>query len=1046
MKNKTIFFVVNTIVFFGIFFFVYKFIYLNSLSDYRTSKQTYSTLKSANLDLSEFETGGKEEEEVPEEPKETPIEDLDLDALLAPSNPDAQTVQTDEEDYSYEEAPAQPYRTGRLNPHNISKDSEPKMSDSDFDALMQSAVEASRPEPTVSAPAPQEDTTFDMDDANADFETDASLDLNETIPEEFQEHPAPEFVDMDFDKKAEAPAEDKNAPEMDLPDFDVEDEFDNAPESKEASDDSGDSFSMDDMELPDFSDADDTAPATESDSGATETFDSDDSTPDYLDGSETPPEAMSSGDDNEEPLETFDISAMEDMDFSAPGAVKDSSDFDMGDVDGMEVSDDDFEIPNFTTSDKDPFSSFAKKPSVSTPNFGEALEADEKNKPKNSFTDAEYKRFRKNLSEYPLNVRIAIEDLVVKNEFTDDAVFEILEKVYRKIPARQLATQLEKMLDISLDVPRDYERRTAEEYENYKSTLEYKVKNKIIPFAILGTFAAIVVFCLYVLFIAFIWNPLRANKYYKQGYSQIQENLYTQSEDSFKSAIGYKPVKKWFFKFADAYRDHKQYERARNVYKEALYRFNRDKWAGIDWADMEMSELYDFKEAERVLRREVLDYHTNDPDALLKLGDLYLEWATESDASKFSLAKLQYDTLVEMYGKNKKLADLYYAREMRYFIRVDDLQQVLYHKEYFYPSKVKKLDGQDLTELSGYLLDKRYGTLRPSEESMREQIVDVKNLLERAVQKDNENATALYNMGRYYVTLHVNDSAVDMFNAAIDVFKSKQRRTRKETYTFIDSYRQLGEGYVDQKEYILAQQSYNEGIDLFEKENRASNFESKPEIGKLYADLGDVNYFINGDMDASLDNYQKAVTNQNDTAAVRYKIGYIQYTNKNYTEAWGSFVHGADSNAEDIHLLLALANTLSLRDDNYTALGYYQRLLTILNSMFATRDIIIPQVRTDHADLVDTYMKASNNLGVTLSRISEANGDSDTNGQAIVNLQESIRSWDALTRNQETMLRLNGSNLAEQNLKYIVNPGYGYSPAIYTEIPLTLYGEEGLDR
>ena len=199
-------------------------------------------------------------------------------------------------------------------------------------------------------------------------------------------------------------------------------------------------------------------------------------------------------------------------------------------------------------------------------------------------------------------------------------------------------------------------------------------------------------------------------------------------------------------------------------------------------------------------------------------------------------------------------------------------------------------------------------------------------------------------------------------------------------------------------------------------------------------------------MDASLDNYQKAVINQNDTAAVRYKIGYIQYTNKNYTEAWGSFVHGADSNAEDIHLLLALADTLSLRNDNYTALGYYQRLLTILNSMFATRDIIIPQVRTDHADLVDTYMKASNNLGVTLARLSEANGDSDTNGEAIVNLQESIRSWDALTRNQETMLRLSGSNLAEQNLKYIVNPGYGYSPAIYTEIPLTLYGEEGLDR
>ncbi len=1011
-----------------------------------------------DLDLSEFETEKEEEEEIPDEPKETPIEDLDLDALLAPSNPDAQIPQSEEEEDTYDQPPAQPYRTGRLNPHNLAASKEPSISDIDFDALMKSADESSKPAPKPEAPkpaapkqAPKDDFGFDMDDANADFETNSSLDLNETIPEEFQEHPAPEFVDFG---SAEPPAEDKSAPEMDLPDFNVEDEFDNAPESAKeqesdttVADSSDESFSMDDMDLPDFDDDSGFAASSASDTAVGDaSFDSDEPSTEFLDGSETPPEESPAEGDNDEPLETFDISAMEGMDFSAPGAVKDSTDFDMGDVDGMEMSDDDFEIPNFTTPGKDSSTSFTKKDFVSTPNFKEALEGDEKNKPKNSFTDAEYKRFRKNLSEYPLNVRIAIEDLVVKNEFTDDAVFEILEKVYRKIPARQLATQLEKMLDISLDVPRDYERRTAEEYENYKTTLEYKVKNKIIPFAILGAFAAVVVFCLFVLFKAFIWDPLQANKYYKQGYSQIQENLYAQSEDSFKSAIDYKPVRKWFFKYAESYRDHKQYERARNVYKEALYRFDRDKWAGIDWADMEMSELYDFKEAERVLRREVLDYHNNDPDALLKLGDLYLEWATEQDASKFSLAKLQYDTLVELYGKKKKLADLYYAREMRYFIRVDDLQQVLNHKEYFYPSRVKKLDGQDLTELSGYLLDKRYGNLRPSEETMRGQIVDVKNLLERAVQKDNENATALYNMGRYYVVTHANDSAVPMFNAAIDVFKSKTRRTRKETYTFIDAYRQLGEGYADQREYILAQQAYNDGIDLFERENRASNFESKPEIGKLYADLGDVNYFINGDMDASLDNYQKAVSNLNDTAAVRYKIGYIQYTNKNYTEAWGSFVHGADSNADDIHLLLALADTLSLRNDNYAAQGYYERLLNILNTKFAALDIVIPQVRTDHEDLVDTYMKATNNLGVTLSRISEANGDSDTNGKAIVNLQESIRSWDALTRNQETMLRLSGSNLAEQNLKYIVNPVYGYSPAIYTEIPLTLYGEEELAK
>ena len=35
--------------------------------------------------------------------------------------------------------------------------------------------------------------------------------------------------------------------------------------------------------------------------------------------------------------------------------------------------------------------------------------------------------------------------------------------------------------------------------------------------------------------------------------------------------------------------------------------------------------------AEEIIKREILDYHINDPDALLLLGDVYLEWATEKN-------------------------------------------------------------------------------------------------------------------------------------------------------------------------------------------------------------------------------------------------------------------------------------------------------------------------------------------------------------------------------------------------------------------------------
>ena len=66
------------------------------------------------------------------------------------------------------------------------------------------------------------------------------------------------------------------------------------------------------------------------------------------------------------------------------------------------------------------------------------------------------------------------------------------------------------------------------------------------------------------------------------------------------------------------------------------------------------------------------------------------------------------------------------------------------------------------------------------------------------------------------------------------------------------------------------------------------------------------------------------------------------------------------------------------------------------------------------------------------------------NAQAIVQFQQSERAWDALTRNQQTMVRLGGSNLAEENIKYITHPVSDFEPAIYIDIPKTLTDNESL--
>ncbi|WP_288715684.1 hypothetical protein [uncultured Treponema sp.] len=745
--------------------------------------------------------------------------------------------------------------------------------------------------------------------------------------------------------------------------------------------------------------------------------------------------------DESVPAETFDISAMEGLEFpdtDAKLAGNDASGFELGSDDDIQFENSDFEIPGFSDVDIVAEQKNGKLGPVPAP--AEPEPDDNNGLPPNTLSDEQYQKFLKNLSSYPLNVRIAVEDLIVKNEFTDEAEFEIILKVLKKVPARQLASELEKMLDIALPVPRDFERRTSEEYEIYKSSFQYQLRNKIIPGAIVCSVATGLCILLFLFAKNFIYKPAKASSLYRQGYVLLEADDYPNSELKFNEAVLYDLQKKWFFRYAQGYRRHKQYTRAEQMYRNILYCFNHDKTAGLEYAEMELNDLANYEKAENVLLRDVLDYHVNDSDGLLLLGDTYLEWATEKDFSKFEDARVKYAELIQLYGPT----NLYMSRMMRYFIRTDNLLEVLQLKERFMP-KEKSLSAQDWTELSGFMLDKLYGPLAPADEYLRTKIEDVKEMLMRAVRADSSNPAALYNLSRYYVQMNNSMNAKSSLERTLLAFENAPSLKKRDIYKYIDSYRLLGEQYIEEREYLKAREYFTSGISLFQNEQTSSGFEGNHQVGKLYADMGDIDYFISGDVNSALLNYQDSVSNDNDTSEIRYKIGAIQYGKKNYSEAIGSFMKASEDNPDDTSLLLAMGNTLSLRNDAYASQGYYERLIDILDAEKEQKGILFPQMRSDESEIVDLYLKASNNLGVTLYKLARRTGNSTLNAQAISNFQESIRAWDALTRNQQTLIRLGGSNLAEQNIKYLTHPMPDFEPAIYTDVPRTLSTEEGLN-
>lgn len=959
-------------------------------------------------DLSEFLDDDSAKEAENKEPEETPLEDLDLDALLNSTSPSS-VEQTPAEEAENTSAPTESQNNAAdestdnvfENPEAESIAAPTESQDNAINESADSGLKSPGEENVATATEKQEaensvansDTTdgIPSDDDGFDFDGPA-IDLNSDIPED--------IARTDGGTEESSP------------------------------------FDMSDFDLPDF----DAPPASTSSGSDAEKNQDTTAAESILSGADLPVDAA-----QDVPAEDFSdaVSAMgapEEIDFgpSSPqdisdefpathsGASSPDDDFALGDIG-------DFEIPGFSDTET---AAFDKRghPKVDTVDFSQAGSA----RPKNTLTDEEYAVFKKNLASYPLNLRLAVEDLVVKNEFTDDAVFEVIEKILKKAPARQVAAHLEKMLDIIIDVPRDYERRSVEQYEAYKQSFQYQLKNRIIPGGVAAVVIALVCYVLFRAGVAFIYKPSMARMLYKQGYTLLENSEYPQAESKFIDAAGYKPIKKWFFKFARGYRDSKQYERAAQMYRNILGVFNHDKQGGLEWAEMELYDRANYENAEQIVRRQVLDYHINDSDGMLLLGDVFLEWGS-IDSAKYETARESYSDLIQLYGQK----DLYMSRMMRYFIRTDKLRNVLDLKNRFYPNK-KSLSAADWVELSGYMLDKLYGPLSRSDEYLRAQIEDVRGMLEIAEETAPSLPAPHYNMARYFNNNSNFEAARRELEAALDCFDGLEVRTKKDVYQEIDSCRLLGELYADTREYLRAQESYTRGITLFQDENERTGLSGDRNTGLIYADMGDIEYFVSGDMDAALNDYEQSVLNGNDTASLNYRIGAINYNKENLDSALSSFLKASQNAAADPNLLLALGNTLSQRGDNFAAQGYYSRLLSALDIVKARHLMLYPQEKEDDNNLVEMYLRANNNLGVALYRIASQTGDSGKNAESLVRLSESMRAWDALTRNQQTMARLGGSNLALQNSKYITASRPDWEPAIYTDIPRTLTGEKVL--
>ncbi|MEL3906722.1 MAG: tetratricopeptide repeat protein [Treponema sp.] len=657
-----------------------------------------------------------------------------------------------------------------------------------------------------------------------------------------------------------------------------------------------------------------------------------------------------------------------------------------------------------------------------------------------TITDEEYFQFLNRLESFPLNVQLAIQDYIGNGDDTDENKMDFVRLILSKASLKKIAHRLEKILNTSIPIPRGFQRKSVEEYEQEKKTFKYWVLHRFLPVAVMTGIALIMVFCISVLSWQFIYKPVKSESLYKTGYVYLENGQYETAVEKFNKAGEYKRKKKWYFAYARAFRNKKQFTSAEKIYTRLIYDFNHDKQASLEYADMLSTDLRNYEKAEFVLRRRLLDEHINDKEGLLALGDVYMNWADE-DAEKYDAAVKIYSRLIELYGEN----DTFLVRMMRYFIRTDNLAEVLVLKERFLP-RLSKIEPADITELSGYLLEKRYNPKPLDSEKLRMQIDDVRMLLEKAVQADKTMPEAYYNLGRFFIYNHKQDAAIENLTEAIKRFETAAPMTARRTINYVDALRLLGEQLAAQKKYLDAQKLYADALNIYREYTAFKPLPPNKIIGKLYADYGDIDYFISYNFDSALDSYQNAVKELYSTPSIHYRIGYIHYQQEQYPQAIEAMSIAYAEKPNDKNVLFGFGNVLFKRGDYFAAQASYEQLMELLDAQRVRKGKLFPHIRPDDAVFIERYMHTANNLGATLNRLSERTGDSQKNARALALFAESTRAWDALTRNPQTMIRSKSVGLAYLNIQNMINPRSAYHAEIYTDIPMILDNEKVLEQ
>ncbi|RPJ09064.1 MAG: hypothetical protein EHM28_02610, partial [Spirochaetaceae bacterium] len=646
------------------------------------------------------------------------------------------------------------------------------------------------------------------------------------------------------------------------------------------------------------------------------------------------------------------------------------------------------------------------------------------------FSQSDFDRIKRTLASLPLNLKMAVEELIGEQELFGEKLNILLNALLAGESPKAIAGIVSSITGKKIVLPKSFEKRTGTAFEAERESFAFWLKTKGWKVTLVVTGVVLLLFLIGWVASEYVIKPISAMSLYDEGYRMLAAGNQTTANAKFDEAIRIWDSKDQYYRFAEGFLEKDNIAFARHKYIALLRRYPGDARGLIDLARLE-TLAGNFLRSEELLVTGATDPATrftwygflqNDPnnfEANIASAENYLAWS-EVDFTRQKDAEQVYTFIAQKFPDRPES----HMARLDYLIRIeavaqekgikdfDNLNRILAYRTFLRDKGWSIIDPKVYTRMASYLIDKK-------------EYDYVDEILARAKERNPGDPFIYFELARYYKATgstrerEALEWAVKYFENPPEskdpgrawMLAQERRYSLERTARHILAYNLLGESYL----YDKADPKPEKALPMFIAAQRLFVQEQQRLLelpmakdgafGKIYYNLG-VIAFSNSDFDPALAHFSDARKSGFISPDQFYKTGFIRFRKGDFDAALLDFDSALKELPDNIPALFAIASTEYRKRQYAIAQGYYLHLLEMLDMQKAA---IPGAIQADnnptHRNLVVNMFLVLNNLGCTYFKQSTVKGQ-EYETRSLVMFTRAMQLFDAISRDVVTMERL----------------------------------------